>query len=440
MLRLILIALLVPGLAMAFDYSSPGDNGFVTGESVAAAHMNELDTALDAIEADLANEAGLETQLGGVNIILQTEIDTLSELNTILTDATLVTGAHTTSAGDLSSGTIPAARVGADHIDAITEIAAALKSGSDTTVVTGTAGTSGTCAEWNADGDLVEAVSAAACGAGGGDDVQVATLTFGNGSATVVHTYDTNSTDPTLTIDNAGKATFSGEVAATSLSAGPSATPAIDFVDSDTTDEDNSVSLDVNCTDTATTTEDCDLSIVQQQAGAEVTRISLDADGDVDIDAAGGNITLGDGGTTNYLTVSDGGVLSGAGTGSIDLGAGTIAGAVVINTVSATTDSPAVGELDGHWHICTNAAGCDITLPSAVAGMSGCWYDQNGGGVITLDSAAGDIFYLDGTALDAADAIDSAGAIGDFACILAIDDTDWLVLGKSGTWVDGGVD
>jgi len=40
--------------------------------------------------------------------------------------------------------------------------------GSDTNVVTGTAGSSGICAEWNADGDLVEAVSAAACGSGGG--------------------------------------------------------------------------------------------------------------------------------------------------------------------------------------------------------------------------------------------------------------------------------
>ena len=42
------------------------------------------------------------------------------------------------------------------------------RSGADTTLVTGTAGGSGICAEWNADGDLVAAASAAACGAGGG--------------------------------------------------------------------------------------------------------------------------------------------------------------------------------------------------------------------------------------------------------------------------------
>jgi len=45
---------------------------------------------------------------------------------------------------------------GVDSIDAITEIAAALKSGSDGTLVTGTAGTNTYAAVWNADGDLVD--------------------------------------------------------------------------------------------------------------------------------------------------------------------------------------------------------------------------------------------------------------------------------------------
>lgn len=43
-----------------------------------------------------------------------------------------------------------------DSVDAITEIASALKSGADTTLVTGTAGTSGDLSIWNADGDLVD--------------------------------------------------------------------------------------------------------------------------------------------------------------------------------------------------------------------------------------------------------------------------------------------
>lgn len=55
----------------------------------------------------------------------------------------------------------------ADAIDAITEIAAALKSGADATLVTGTAGASGNVAAWNADGDIVDGGAAGAPGSFG---------------------------------------------------------------------------------------------------------------------------------------------------------------------------------------------------------------------------------------------------------------------------------
>lgn len=44
-----------------------------------------------------------------------------------------------------------------DAVDAITELAAELRTGTDAELVTGTAGTSGNCAEWDANGDLVDA-------------------------------------------------------------------------------------------------------------------------------------------------------------------------------------------------------------------------------------------------------------------------------------------
>ena len=56
----------------------------------------------------------------------------------------------------LTSPSINSPAFGADSVDAITEIAAAIKSGVDATVITGTAGTSNNLAKWNADGDLVE--------------------------------------------------------------------------------------------------------------------------------------------------------------------------------------------------------------------------------------------------------------------------------------------
>jgi hypothetical protein len=55
----------------------------------------------------------------------------------------------------------------ADAVDAITEIAAALKTGSDTKVVTGTAGVSGNFAQWNVDGDLVDGGGPGAAGSFG---------------------------------------------------------------------------------------------------------------------------------------------------------------------------------------------------------------------------------------------------------------------------------
>jgi len=60
-------------------------------------------------------------------------------------------------AGEFADARVPDAHShAADAIDAITEIAAALKSGSDGKVITGTAGTSTYTAVWNADGDLVD--------------------------------------------------------------------------------------------------------------------------------------------------------------------------------------------------------------------------------------------------------------------------------------------
>lgn len=75
----------------------------------------------------------------------------------------------------------------ADTIDAITEIAAALRSGDDATLITGTAGASGNFASWNADGDAVDALKAVPSGdVVGSSDAQVLTnKTIALGSNTV---------------------------------------------------------------------------------------------------------------------------------------------------------------------------------------------------------------------------------------------------------------
>lgn len=87
---------------------------------------------------------------------------------TFVSDTTIKAGEVNTNFDDLYGYTqtgVDTLRAGA--VDAITEVDSSLRSGSDQTLITGTKGTSGNCAEWNADGDLVGA--SAACGTGSGD-------------------------------------------------------------------------------------------------------------------------------------------------------------------------------------------------------------------------------------------------------------------------------
>jgi hypothetical protein len=91
-------------------------------------------------------------------------------------------------------------------------------------------------------------------------------------------------------------------------------------------------------------------------------------------------------------------------------------------------------------HFNNDADVIDFTLPGAAAGLVVLFYDI-GGGVITVDPVDGtDEIYLNGTSVGAGDAIDSPGAVGDFICLMAIDDTRWVTVGRSGVWIDGGAD
>ena len=91
-------------------------------------------------------------------------------------------------------------------------------------------------------------------------------------------------------------------------------------------------------------------------------------------------------------------------------------------------------------HFNNDADVIDFTLPGAAAGLVVMFYDI-GGGVITVDPVDGeDTIYLNGTSVGAGDAIDSPGAVGDFICLMAIDTTRWVTVGRSGVWIDGGAD
>jgi len=105
-----------------------------------------------------------------------------------------------------------------------------------------------------------------------------------------------------------------------------------------------------------------------------------------------------------------------------------------------TIDLTAATATRGHVRINNDDDVIDYTLPPAEAGLSVLIYSQYAQ-VVTIDVDDGvDVIWLDGVALTAGNAIDSPGTVGDYVSLLAIDATNWLVIGKSGTWVDGGAD
>lgn len=121
--------------------TSLSDNQSLTYDSASGTWVNETVSGGGGsgdMAAETYDPAGIEEQLVGL------------------------TAAQTLENKTLTSPAINSPALGADSVDAITEIASALKTGSDTKLVTGTAGASGNFVSWNADGDAVDSGSAAA--------------------------------------------------------------------------------------------------------------------------------------------------------------------------------------------------------------------------------------------------------------------------------------
>jgi len=93
------------------------------------------------------------------------------------------------------------------------------------------------------------------------------------------------------------------------------------------------------------------------------------------------------------------------------------------------------------WYLCTNAGGCNITLPALGAGDHFCVYDTDGTVGITLTPAAGVTFWLpDGTTTDSAGDVitsDTGNLAGDRICVVALNATTFFTYAERGTWTDG---
>jgi len=175
--------------------SDSDSSNYVSFRSSAAMTTN-VDFVMPASTTSaVVNEALIIATIEGDDVVLSFEA-------VILEQETLQSGATFY----VSSGTIETElNVPADTIDAIAEIASGLKSGSDATLVTGTSGSTGECAQWDSNGDLI--TSGAGCGGGGGASVLAVTT----GTATK---FDVVTSSPTAVV-NFSSTSFSVQLTGT---------------------------------------------------------------------------------------------------------------------------------------------------------------------------------------------------------------------------------
>jgi len=272
----------------------------------------------------------------------------------------------------------------------------------------------------------------------------------------------------------------------------PSTDPVWEFMDSESPGADKSTAwIKAIYVDGADGSENGDIFIEVIQGGAENTEVlrfdesddrwettkglmvtgAISTEGAINLGTGGVVITDDGDGLITFLGAGDGfdesltinlddtenTVVIGTGTGvtSIDFGSinfittGSILGAINVVITTDGTESPTAAQMYGTMFIAdhgTATSDTDYTLPTAVAGMAACFYDNGAGtGGIIIDANTDDDILLNGTSNGTAQAIDSPGvagdgANGDFICLMAIDATSWITLGSSGTWVGGGAD
>lgn len=106
--------------------------------------------------------------------------------------------------------------------------------------------------------------------------------------------------------------------------------------------------------------------------------------------------------------------------------------------VALTTTTPAAltsTQVKGHLVTINQAA--TITLPACFVGACVTIY-STAANAVNVDADAGDRIVLNGTPLDNGDKITSASGAGDFVTLISDDADGWRVIGRSGTWTDGG--
>lgn len=199
------------------------------------------------------------------------------------------------------------------------------------------------------------------------DTTEIASTTFGAGTTdtSIVWTFDIfksggGEVDPTITFED-NKVTFN-----TPFQIAPNGIPSVSFIDSDTIDKDVSALIQVDCTNTASAAEDCDMTIGAQEDGSTASANifiqydSEDAGGTDNLIFTASTYTFTGLDCNNDLTESDKGV--------INISAGDMVCVPdQVRTGTAFPATPAAGEViiitdDSAQGACDSAAGTAVSL------------------------------------------------------------------------------
>jgi len=168
-------------------------------------------------------------------------------------------------------------------------------------------------------------------------------------------------------------------------------TPSLDLKDTDCTDSDINAQVYCNATDTGTGTEDVDVWLKQQIAGALTTFLYADADGDIQVGSASQGLCI-VGKSAGDISFTQTAITSSSGTATINWGLGNKASHSLSENVTYTFTAPA-GAANLTLKVVQDSSDRTITWPGAVK-----W---SGGTAPTLTSGSGKIdiitFYYDGT-------------------------------------------
>jgi hypothetical protein len=150
-----------------------------------------------------------------------------------------------------------------------------------------------------------------------------------------------------------------------------------------------------------------------------------------------GSITAVASGSPTFTAVTITGALS---VGGDITTTGTITGLVDVTLDTTATIVLTAADTDGAIRVNNDNDAIDYTLPNAATGLN-VVIQSMFAQVVTIDCFdTNESIVLDGTTLTAGNAIDSPGIAGDYILLVAISATQWVSMGRSGNWIDGGAD